>query len=152
MSNHDWDATEELERPPLPEIYDVRESPLVGIFVETRTARVKDNFNPGPDGKRDVSVHTFLYENETGKPVAVFGKPDLDGKLSQVMPGDLVRIEVTGEQLLPNSRRMTVFSVKRKAGDEVTKRAARAAANGSSHPVTAGGDGMQFVGDDDIPF
>lgn len=130
---------EEVERPPLPEIFDVREFPLTGVYVETRAVRVRDNFGSSPDGKRDTVVHVFHFgESTAGKLVSVFGKPDLDGKLEQVKAGDVCRITYLGLEDLEGGKQLSKFSVQRKAG------------LGEPRP------GQQFTTDDvatdDIPF
>lgn len=115
------DGWETIERPPLPEIFDVREEPLVGIYVETRAVRVKDNFGNSPDGKRDTVVHVFHYgDTTTGKLVSVFGKPDLDSKIEQMNAGDLCRIEYLGTEDLEGGKKLSKFAVQRKPRDEQT--------------------------------
>jgi hypothetical protein len=123
----------------MPEIYDVRETPLVGIYVSTHTARVKDNYGKEADGKRDATIHVFREgQNGENGEVAVFGKPDLDGKISQLSPGDLCRIEFAGYEDLAGGKRLATFSVQRAAGATPTA---------ASH-ADAGAAGT----DDDIPF
>jgi hypothetical protein len=118
------DGWETVERPPLPEIFDVREEPLTGIYVETRAVRVRDNFGSSPDGKRDTVVHVFHYgDDPNGKLVSVFGKPDLDSRMGQVTPGALCRVTYLGQEELEGGKKLSKFSVEtRSAGANETSR------------------------------
>lgn len=136
------DGWETVERPPLPEIFDVREEPLTGIYVETRAVRVKDNFGNSPDGKRDTCVHVFHYgDDPNGKLVSVFGKPDLDSRIEQVSPGTLCRVTYLGQEDLEGGKKLSKFSVETRSAD----------ANASSR-ASAQEEIVHEVEEDDIPF
>ena len=82
------------------------EDTLVATYHRTDEIDVPDDSKPG--GVRSSKMHRFLRDGEF---VDVWGAADLDGKIRELKPGQLVRIVYLGMEDIGNGRSMKRFTV-----------------------------------------
>ena len=84
-----------------------REEVLIATFDRTDLVDVPDASKPG--GMRESKIHRFLRDGEI---VDVWGSADLDPKVKELLPGQLVRIVYLGLEDIGNDRQMKRFELR----------------------------------------